>query len=112
MSNQVRVPHMEMRDGKPANNYIKVGPFTLHESNKGNYFLYTVRVTDDVVIYKRASRPNLYDICHALKEAFNEKRISKEVFLDYRDRADVALRAVPDQAAVQQRKAAQKKGKR
>lgn len=88
MNNTVRVPVIEQREGKPFNNYEKVGPFTLHESNKGSYFLYSVSVTGGINILKQASKPNLYDICHALKQAYNDKLISKEVFVDYRDKVE------------------------
>jgi hypothetical protein len=111
MNNQVRVPVMEQRDGKPVNNFIKVGPFTLHESNKGSYWLYTVKVTDGVVIYKQASRPNLEDIIHALHEAGHKKIISKEVFLDYNERAYRFWNEGGLEAKVQHHVAAQK-GKR
>jgi len=91
MNNQVRVPFIEQRVGKPFNKYDKVGPFTLQESNKGNYFLYTVLVTGGVCILKQASKPGFYDICHALKTAFNEKAITLEVFDDYRKKADAFI---------------------
>ena len=92
----VRHPFLELRAGKPTNNYHKVGPFTLRESNKGNYFLYTVCVTGGIEIYKQASWPSFYDICNALKAAFSSKLISKDLFREYQDKCDVTFNTHPE----------------
>lgn len=92
MENQViRHPYLERLAGRKHTTYEKVGPFTLQESNKGSYYLYTVLVTGGVCIFKQASKPGFYDICHALRAAFNEKLITLEVFDEYRQKADAFI---------------------
>ncbi|HUW45087.1 MAG TPA: hypothetical protein VMW50_04745 [Dehalococcoidia bacterium] len=92
----VRHPFLEARAGRPFNNYYKEGPFTVHESNKVNFFLYTVSVTGGIVIYKEASRPSFYDICNALKSAYGSKHISKDLFREYQDKCELHFQEHPE----------------
>ena len=96
MNNQVRHPFLEQRAGKPFTTFEKIGPFTLRESNKGNYYLYTVAVTGGIEILKQASKPGFYDICNALKHTFNEKLINKELFREYQDKCQVHFQEHPE----------------
>ena len=96
MNMKVRHPYLEARAGKQFNSYEKIGPFTLHESNKVNFFLYTVSVTGGIPIYKQASKPGFYDLCNALKEAYTSKRISKEVFREYQDKCELHFQEHPE----------------
>jgi hypothetical protein len=92
----IRHPFLEVRAGKPFNNYIKMGPFTLHESNKGSYFLYTVCVTGGIEIHKEASRPSFYDLCVSLKHAYNIEKITKKVFQEYYEKCLIHFAEHPE----------------
>jgi hypothetical protein len=112
MRNQVRCPSIEQREGKPFNSYEKLGPFTLRESNKGNYYLYEVAVTGGITILKQVSKPGFYDICHALRAALNDKLITLAVFDEYRKKADAYLAERTSASPAQQTAAKQRKARK
>ncbi len=92
-------PYIELRNGSPRTTYENIGPFRLSKTRYNTYWLYTVCVTGEVPILKQASKPSLYDICHALSRARLDKRISQAVYEEYQPKADSALRAQQKEAA-------------